>query len=68
MKDGGAISFNKDSIYVSLVGSPWNPWERRAPVIAWLNEYEGQGCYYVGGNGIYFDQHEDAVMFKLRWA
>ena len=69
MNNGGEIPFsaNKDLVYVTLIGSQSNAWDRRAPIIEWLNEYEGQGSYYVGGNGIYFDQHEDAVMFKLKW-
>ena len=68
MNNGGEIPFSVEPVYVTLVGTSWYTPGYRAALIEWLNEYEGQGSYYLGGNGIYFDQHEDAVMFKLKWA
>ena len=68
MNNGGEIPFSTETVYVTLIGTPWHDWDRRAPLVEWLNEYESQGCYFVGGCGIYFNRHEDAVMFKLKWS
>lgn len=37
-------------------------------VIAWLDEYAGQGHFALGGYGVYFEDEQDATVFALRWA
>lgn len=42
-------------------------WYNNYPPIRWLNEYDSNGFYSLGGHCVWFDNEKDALMFVLRW-
>ena len=37
-------------------------------ILEWLDNYQSDGQYWLGGSGVYFEINEDCTMFVLRWA
>lgn len=54
-----------DYVYVPVKGL--NTAEVRWTVIDWLEGYDSQGWYTMGGHGVYFQFVKDAEWFTLRW-
>jgi hypothetical protein len=61
MYNEAILDMDKSYIYVAFDRDEF------LEILAWLNEYAGQGSYTMGGSGVYFTNKEDASAFALKW-
>lgn len=55
-------------IYLETFYVETGPLYKRGDICNWLADYnDNKGRAWTGGHGVFFENSEDAVMFKLRW-
>lgn len=65
MRHEATIDFNTDYTYIV---TPSLKFGAHYDLIKWLNDFDSDGTYSVGGFGVYFSNADDATAFALRWA
>ncbi len=64
MEVGDLIPWEVKTYYVPLPPSPM----KRDHCLLWVAAFDGEGKYYLGGNGLYFTNEQDAVIVALKWS
>lgn len=65
MKYEPTINFDIEYTYIVM---PSLKFGAHNDLVKWLNDFDSNGTYSIGGFGVYFSNADDATAFALRWS